>query len=166
MFLKKKKCNEDRSWPPPNVKNVTLFFWRLPLECRAYSTPVHHKVIYISDFVQCSKVVEWSGVLRLGLLERVRWDVACARYWRLLQGASPFPAVLQDPACSHFCNTAASVVHLATNIREMLLQAAACSYSLRASREYLIIQRGWYTSLNTKHLSSFILSHFEHVFKD
>ena len=25
----KKKCNEDRSWPPPNVKNV--FFWRLPL---------------------------------------------------------------------------------------------------------------------------------------
>ena len=21
------KCNEDRSWPPPNVKNVTLFFF-------------------------------------------------------------------------------------------------------------------------------------------
>ena len=21
----KKKCNEDQSWPPPNVKNFTLF---------------------------------------------------------------------------------------------------------------------------------------------
>ena len=67
------------------------------------------------------------------------WDVAVCWCKILVLAACnlPPPVVLQDLACSHSCR-AASVVHLATEIRGTLLQAAACSYC----REYNVDASG------------------------